>query len=115
MLYIGTLILCVLFKCLLLKLILAQGTKQGVQFQEQFQSDLKLTMDWNRCDLAESLIFRKYSWKSIKVFFIYLVFEYKMVFKKGDHFICFKNVATCALPKQHNSYLNLEWNNEKKV
>nr|XP_022305861.1 transient receptor potential cation channel subfamily M member 1-like [Crassostrea virginica] len=54
-------------KYLLLALFESQGTKQGVQFQEQFQSDLKLTMDWNRCDLAESLIFRKYSWKSIKI------------------------------------------------
>ncbi|XP_055996761.1 transient receptor potential cation channel subfamily M member-like 2 [Ostrea edulis] len=54
-------------KYLLLALFESQGTKRGSQFQEQFQSDLKLTMDWNRCDLAESRIFRKYSWKSIKI------------------------------------------------
>ncbi|XP_062585972.1 transient receptor potential cation channel subfamily M member 3-like [Saccostrea cucullata] len=54
-------------KYILLALFESQGTKQGVQFEEQFQSDLKLCMDWNRCDLAESRIFRKYAWKSIKI------------------------------------------------
>lgn len=45
----------------------AQGSKQGSQFQEQFQSDLKLTLDWNRPDLAQSQIFEKYDWTTVKV------------------------------------------------
>lgn len=52
---------------ILLALFESQGTKRGTQFQEQFQSDLKLTMDWNRCDLAESRIFRKYSGKVLQI------------------------------------------------
>jgi len=39
-------------------------------FQEQIQSDLKLTIDWNRCDLALSQIFQKYDWINIKVIII---------------------------------------------
>lgn len=60
--------------------LVAQGTKQGTQFQEQFQSDLKLTMDWNRCDLAESRIFRKYSGKVLKVNFNEILLQLKIKF-----------------------------------
>ncbi|XP_048781107.2 transient receptor potential cation channel subfamily M member-like 2 isoform X2 [Ostrea edulis] len=54
-------------KYILLTLFESQGSKRGSQFQEQFQSDLKLTLDWNRPDLAESQIFEKYDWTTIKI------------------------------------------------
>nr|XP_022342149.1 transient receptor potential cation channel subfamily M member 1-like isoform X1 [Crassostrea virginica] len=54
-------------KYILLTLFESQGSKQGSQFQEQFQSDLKLTLDWNRPDLAQSQIFEKYDWTTVKI------------------------------------------------
>ncbi|XP_061181423.1 transient receptor potential cation channel subfamily M member 1-like [Saccostrea echinata] len=54
-------------KYILLTLFESQGSKTGSQFQEQFQSDLKLTLHWNRPDLAESQIFEKYDWTTVKI------------------------------------------------
>ncbi|XP_060064853.1 transient receptor potential cation channel subfamily M member-like 2 [Ylistrum balloti] len=54
-------------KYLLLALFESQALKRGRKFQEQFQCDLKLTLDWNRCDLAVSQIFQKYDWARIKI------------------------------------------------
>lgn len=54
-------------KYILMTLFESQAFKQGSRFQEQFQSDLKLTLDWNRPDLAASQIFEKYDWTTIKI------------------------------------------------
>eukprot|EP00105_Crassostrea_gigas_P035510 XP_019919658.1 PREDICTED: transient receptor potential cation channel subfamily M member 1 [Crassostrea gigas] len=54
-------------KYILMTLFESQVSKQGSRFQEQFQSDLKLTLDWNRPDLAASQIFEKYDWTTIKI------------------------------------------------
>ncbi|XP_048243432.1 transient receptor potential cation channel subfamily M member-like 2 [Haliotis rufescens] len=54
-------------KYILKALFKAQTRKLGTRWREQIQRDLQLTLDWNRPDLANTEIFKKYNWINIKV------------------------------------------------
>ncbi|XP_076098368.1 transient receptor potential cation channel subfamily M member-like 2 isoform X1 [Mytilus galloprovincialis] len=54
-------------KYILLALFESQEPQKGRMLQEQLQKNLKLTLDWNRQDLALSQIFQKYDWVRIKI------------------------------------------------
>ncbi|XP_033743894.1 transient receptor potential cation channel subfamily M member 1-like [Pecten maximus] len=72
-------------KYLLLALFKSQALKRGRKFQEQFQCDLKLTLDWNRCDLAVSQIFQKYDWARIKI--THELFDRALLKKGREEFV----------------------------
>ncbi|KAJ8305130.1 hypothetical protein KUTeg_017315 [Tegillarca granosa] len=59
-------------KSILLALFESQSQTQGAKFEDQLQLDLKLTLDWNTCNLALTQIYQKYDWAKIKVVVKYL-------------------------------------------
>ncbi|XP_041360001.1 transient receptor potential cation channel subfamily M member-like 2 isoform X2 [Gigantopelta aegis] len=56
-----------LSKYILMALFKSQTRKLGHKWRDQIQRDLQLTLDWNRCDLAKSEIYQKYSLTRIRV------------------------------------------------
>lgn len=55
--------------CHVIKFCVLAAEKRGTgkQLVENILRDLQLTVDWNLCDLAESAILERYSWKKLNV------------------------------------------------